>query len=145
MHSSPEVGRLLSGGPAGAAFDRLLDENDDLDGLFVAWDVPALRVLDAIRARARKIAVTTVDLGNAIAAELASGGLVKGIAAQRPYEQGKAAALAVLLNLVGRQPPPWIATPGLSVTRDNVIHAYQLVWHAPAPPELLDAHKKGLE
>src|ERR1700730_19446103 len=27
---------------AGPAFDRLLAENDDLDGLFVAWDVPAI-------------------------------------------------------------------------------------------------------
>ena len=138
-------GRFAAVEEAGAAFERLLDENGDLDGLFVAWDVPALLVLDAMRARGRKLAVTTVDLGNAIAAELAGGGLVKGIAAQRPYDQGKAAALAALLNLVGRQPPPWIATPGLAVTRDNVIQAYQLVWHAPAPPELLAAHKMGLE
>ena len=138
-------GRFAAVEEAGAAFERLLDENDDLDGLFVAWDVPALLVLDAMRARARKLPITTVDLGNAIAAELARGQLVKGVAAQRPYDQGTAAALTALLNLVGRQPPPWIATPGLAVTRNNVVEAYRLVWHAPAPPELLEAHTKGLE
>ena len=147
--SRPDVtlvrGRFAAVEEAGGAFGRLLDENDDLDGLFVAWDVPALLVLGAMRARGRKLAVTTVDLGNAIAVELAGGELVKGIAAQRPYDQGAAAALAALLNLVGRQPPPWIATPGLAVTRNDVAEAYRLVWHAPAPPGLLEARARGLE
>jgi ribose transport system substrate-binding protein len=58
----------------------------DLEGLFVTWDMPALGALDAIRAASRTLPVTTVDLGNAIAAELAHGNLVKGIAAQRPYD-----------------------------------------------------------
>ena len=34
---------------AGAAYEKLLVENDDLDAVFVAWDVPALRVLARIR------------------------------------------------------------------------------------------------
>lgn len=119
---------------AGAAYERLLAENDDLDCLFVAWDVPALRVLSAIRQGARSLPMITVDLGNEIAAELRKDGPLKGIAAQRPYDQGAAAASAVLLGLIGRSPPAWISSTGLKVTRDNLREAYEAVWHAPAPP-----------
>jgi ribose transport system substrate-binding protein len=132
-------GRFATVEEAGAAFDRLFAGNSDLDGLFVTWDVPALRALDAIRAASRSLPVTTVDLGNAIAAELAQGNLVKGIAAQRPYDLGVAAAIAALMSLIDRQPPPWIVTPGLAVTRNNLVEAYQTVWRAPAPALLFGA------
>lgn len=126
---------------AGAAFDRLVAGNDDLEGLFVTWDEPAIRVISAARARGLDLPIATVDLGIAAATELCEGGLVKGIASQRPHEQGVAAGVATLLALVGRSLPPWIALPGLAVTERNVIEAYQVVWHAPAPPVLLNARK----
>jgi ribose transport system substrate-binding protein len=119
---------------AGAAYKQLLAENDDLDCVFVAWDIPALRVLAAIRGGARNLPMITVDLGNEIAAELRKDGPLKGIAAQRPYDQGAAAASAALLGLIGRQPPAWISSTGLKVTRQNLREAYEVVWHAPAPP-----------
>ncbi len=119
---------------AGAAYERLLAENDDLDCVFVAWDVPALRVLAAIRQGARSLPMITVDLGNEIAAELKKDGPLKGIAAQRPYDQGAAAASAALLGLIGRSPPAWITSTGLKVTCNNLREAYEAVWHAPAPP-----------
>ena len=87
------------------AFEQLLGENDDLDGLFAAWDVPALGALAALRAASRPMAVTTFDLGNAIAEELLQGDYVKGVVAQLPYDQGKAAAVVSLLALVGRAHP----------------------------------------
>jgi ribose transport system substrate-binding protein len=118
---------------AGEAYRRLLRDNDDLDCVFVAWDVPALRVLSAIRDGAKGLPIVTVDLGNEIAAELRSGGMLKGIAAQRPYDQGAAAASAALLGLIGRPPPAWITSTGLRVTRQNLREAYEAVWHAPAP------------
>jgi ribose transport system substrate-binding protein len=132
-------GRFAAVEDAGVAFDKLLAGNSDLDGLFVTWDVPAMRALDAIRAAARELPVATVDLGNSIAAELAAGGLVKGVAAQRPYDQGAAAAIATLMSLVDRQVPPWIATAGIAVTRDNVSEVYQTVWRVRAPASLIAA------
>ena len=129
---------------AGAAFDRLIAGNDDLEGLFVTWDEPAIRVIAAARARGLDLPIATVDLGITAATELCEGGLVKGIASQRPHEQGVAAGVATLLALVGRPLPPWIALPGLAVTERNVIEAYQVVWHAPAPPVLLNARKWNL-
>jgi ribose transport system substrate-binding protein len=124
---------------AGPAFDRLLADNDDLDGVFVAWDAPAVKAVAAIRNRGRLLPVTTVDLGSAVAHEVAADGLIKGVAAQRPYEQGLAAGYAALLALIGRQMPPWIVLPGFAVTRANVVEAYQVVWQTPAPSTLVDA------
>ncbi len=126
-------GRFANVENAGDAYRLLLAENDDLDCVFVAWDVPALKVLSAIRDGAKSLPIVTVDLGNEIAAELRSGGPLKGIAAQRPYDQGAAAAGAALLGLIGRHPPAWITSTGLKVTRENLRQSYEAVWHAPAP------------
>ena len=119
----------------------LLRANPDLAGLFAVWDVPAAGAVAALREAGKTVPVTTVDLGNDVAADLAAGGLIKGIAAQLPYDQGVAAGVATILGLIEHQPPPWIALPGLSVTSANVVEAYQLVWRAPAPTALLKARK----
>ncbi|MDE2384101.1 MAG: substrate-binding domain-containing protein [Alphaproteobacteria bacterium] len=124
---------------AGVAMEQLIDSTPDLAGCFVAWDEPAVRAMAALNARKLNIPVTTVDLGNDVAAALASGPLVGGIAAQRPYDLGVAAANAALLSLIGSPLPTWIALRGIPVTRENVLEAYQLVWHAPAPLQLRNA------
>jgi ribose transport system substrate-binding protein len=124
---------------AGDATARLLDANPDLAGLFVVWDEPAMRAVRTIRERGLCLPVTTVDLGNEAALELASGELVCGIGAQQPYDQGAAVARAAIMALIGRQPPAWVALPGLAVTPKEVLEAYQVVWHAPAPPALVKA------
>ncbi len=119
------------------AAHQLCDRTPDLGGLYVVWDEPAIRALAALRVRGLDLPVTTTDLGNRVAVDLARGGFVKGIAAQKPYDQGMAAAAAAMLALIGKPPPPWIALPGLAVTARNVVASYQSVWHSAAPTELL--------
>jgi ribose transport system substrate-binding protein len=130
---------------AGAATTELLQKHSQLSGLFAVWDVPAIAAADAIRAAGKTIPMTTVDLGNEAAAELATGEIVKGIAAQLPFDQGIAAGVAAILGLLGREPPPWIALPGLAVTTDNVVEAYQVVWRAPAPADLIRVRRSRNE
>ena len=120
---------------------QLVREGEPLAALFVVWDEPAILAAMALQEMAAQIPVTTIDLGNAVAINMAKRGLIKGVGAQRPYDQGKAAASATLLALLGRQLPSWVALPGISVTSDNVIEAYQTVWHAPAPAELLKVRR----
>ena len=45
----------------------------------------------------------------------------------------------------GRDPPTWVALPGIKVTRDNVVEAYQSIWHAAAPRSLLSKLLKPKE
>ena len=130
-------GKFLDVSQAEAATVDLLQQHPELSGLFAVWDVPGIGAAAAIRAAGKSLPVTTVDLGNEVAAELANNELVKGIAAQQPFDQGIAAGVATILGLLSREPPPWIALPGLPVTVDNVVEAYQMVWHAAAPSELI--------
>ena len=120
----------------------LLEKNENLAGLFVVWDEPAMLAAKVFEQLHLSIPMTTIDLGNAAAINMAMGGAIKGIGAQRPYDQGKAAVTAALLALLGRQLPSWVALPGLAVTQDNVIAAYQMVWHTPAPPELIKVRRR---
>lgn len=117
----------------------LIEQDRPIDALFVPWDEPAIRVVRALRAVGRAIPMTTVDLGNEAAAEIARGGLIVGVGAQMPYDLGVAEATATIMALVGAEPPPWVALPALPVTSDNVLEAYPAVWHQPVPLELRQA------
>lgn len=134
-------GKFPDVGQAEATTAELLESHPELAGLFAVWDVPAMAAVDAIRSAGRKVAMTTVDLGNGAAAELARGEILKGIAAQLPFDQGIAVGVATILGLLGREPPPWIALPGLAVTADDVVEAYQVIWRSPAPPDLIKARR----
>jgi ribose transport system substrate-binding protein len=118
---------------AGDVTMEFLDANPVIDALFVVWDEPAMQGIKALRAAGRQIPVVSIDLGREIAVEIARGDLVKGVGAQRPYDQGVAEALVAMIALTGGEPPPWIALPALSVTSSNILHAFEIVWHGPAP------------
>ncbi len=118
-----------------------LTKNPDVNALFVVWDEPAMEIVHALRIAGKRIAMATIDLGNEIAIEVAKGDLIKGVAAQRPYDLGVAEALATVLALTGAEPPPWIAVPGVAVTRSNLVEAYESVWRKPAPIDLQNALK----
>ena len=124
------------------AVKSLLAEKGQLAGLFVVWDEPAILAAQILEKAQHPIVMTTIDLGNSVAVNLSKGGVIKGIGAQRPYDQGKAAATATLLSLLDHQLPSWVALPGIAVTQDNVIEAFQTVWHSPAPQELLKLRRK---
>ncbi|RWI36160.1 MAG: sugar ABC transporter substrate-binding protein [Mesorhizobium sp.] len=134
-------GKFLDVSRAEATTAELLRDHPQLSGVFAVWDVPAIGAAAAVRAAGKRLPMTTVDLGNEVAAELANDELVRGIAAQQPFDQGIAAGVAAILGLLGRELPPWIALPGLAVTADSVVEAYQVVWRTPAPVDLIRARR----
>ena len=102
-----------------------------------------METVDVARRLGRDVAIATVDLGEQAAVELAAGGLIKGLGAQQPYDQGVAEALAAVKALLRSTPPAWVAVPALRVTRENVLEAFERVWHVPPPDELIAAHAAG--
>ncbi|MDC9825366.1 hypothetical protein PRN20_16670 [Devosia sp. ZB163] len=56
-----------------------------------------------------------------------------------PYDQGSAAARVTLAALLGLPVPPWVALSGRKVTQSDVIEAYQVIWHSPAPKAIIDS------
>ena len=133
--SGPDFG---ADGQAAAA--RLLADHPDLHAIWAVWDVPAGGVLAAARAAGRNdLVVTTIDLGLEVAIELARGGLVKGVAAQRPYDAGVTEATLAGYALLGKPAPAFVALPALPVTRGNVVSAWDEVYRRPAPEALAAA------
>jgi len=129
---------------AGATIgSALITKHPDLNGIYATWDVPAEGVVSALRANNRTdIIVTTIDLGNNVARMLAQDSIVKGLGAQRPYDQGVAEAILVGYGLLGKKAPDYVALPALKVTHENVLEAYKEVYYVDAPADIRNAYKR---
>jgi ribose transport system substrate-binding protein len=122
--------------------DRFLTEQPELSGLFVVWDTPCEVALETLARRGMEIPTTTVDLGKTVAVNLANGGPIVGLAAQRPFRQGVTVAKALITELLGRKCPDWIALPGVAVSLDTVVQHYQAIWREPMPSGELNSLNK---
>lgn len=126
-------------GQAEKAASAMLTKNPDLNGIWAVWDVPAEGVVAAARNAGRDdLVVTTIDLGKPVAIEIASNGIVKGLGAQRPFDQGVTEAILAGYGLLGKKAPPYVALSALPVTQDNVAQAWKTVYRQ-APPEELES------
>ncbi|OMP66762.1 substrate-binding domain-containing protein [Domibacillus epiphyticus] len=118
----------------------MLTKNPELDGIFAVWDVPAEGVLAAARTAGRDdLIITTIDLGTNVALEIASSGIVKGLGAQLPYDQGVAEAILAAKSLLGGETPPYVAVPSLNVTEENILESWKMVYHTDAPDVIQQA------
>jgi ribose transport system substrate-binding protein len=129
-------------GDAEKAASAMLTQYQDLDGVWAVWDVPAEGVVAAARTAAREdLTITTIDLGLNVAILIAKGELVYGLGAQRPFDQGINEAILSGYGLLNKQAPPYVALPALPVTKDNVLDAWQTVYHSDPPADLANAAK----
>ena len=125
------VGEQGIGGPdftgdADKAASALLTSNRDLNGIWAVWDVPAEGVISAARAAGKdNLVITTCDLGLNVAIDMAQNGFVKGLGAQRPFDQGVTEALLAGYGLLGKEAPAYIALPALPVTHDNLLEGWK--------------------
>jgi len=127
-------------GDAEKAASAMLTQNPDLDGIWAVWDVPAEGVLAAARANGRNdLTITTIDLGQNVAIDMAQGGPIKGLGAQRPFDQGATEAKLAAYALLGKEAPAYVAVNALPVTPENLMEAWETVYHAPAPDKVQDA------
>jgi ribose transport system substrate-binding protein len=118
----------------------MLARHRDLSGIWAVWDVPAEGVMAAARAAGRgDLVITTVDLGLSVALELARGGLVFGVGAQRPFDLGVHEAELAAYGLLDKAAPAYVALPALPVSRLSVLDAWESVYHNAPPPQLVEA------
>ena len=118
------------------AATKMLADHPRLKGIWAVWDVPAEGVIAAARKAKRDIAVTTVDLGKTVASNMARNGVIKGLGAQRVYDQGITEALLAGYGLLGKPAPAFVALPALPVTKANLADAWQIVYRQPMPSDL---------
>jgi ribose transport system substrate-binding protein len=130
-------------GDAERAASAMLTSHPRLNGIWAVWDVPAEGVIAAARSAGKdaSFVIATMDLGQNVAIDMAQGNFVKGLGAQRPFDQGETEALLAAYGLLGKQAPPYVAWPALGVTRANLLDAWQQVYHAQAPKDVRDSMK----
>lgn len=117
-----------------------LTKHPDLGGVWCFFDAPCEGAIDAARSNGRNdLAVTTVDLGNNVALDMAQDGFVKGIAAAQPYQQGLTEATLAGYALLGKEAPPFVELPSVPVSRDDVAESWTKIYDVEPPSELTDA------
>ena len=120
-------------GDAEKAASAMLTANPGINGIWAVWDVPAEGVISAARVSGRDdLVITTIDLGENVAINMAAGGFVQGLGAQRPFDQGVTEAILAGYGLLGKEAPPFVALPALPVTKDNLLNAWKTVYRVDA-------------
>ena len=122
--------------------DAMITQNPNIEAMFVHWDIPCEGALSALRAAGRDdILLSTIDLGNNIAKEIAEGNVL-GLGAQLPYDQGVAEATLAAYALLGKEAPAYVAVPAKRVEKSNLLEAYQDVYHTEVPDAIKNAMTK---
>jgi len=122
----------------------MLTQHPDLDGIYVAWDVAAEPVMDALRAAGNThTKVVTFDLGATNDVDMAQGGNFYGTVADLPYQIGSTMATIAGRALLGEQNPPYVTVGLVEVTRDNLVQGWHESLHRAPPDEVLQALGQG--
>jgi ribose transport system substrate-binding protein len=124
---------------SGEVAGNFITAHPDIKGMFTEWEVPAMGIVTALRSQGKTMPVTVVNLASDIALEQASGGMIKMIGAQRPYDEGVAEATAAARAVGGLENPPFIAFPAEPVLRNNLLTAWKSVYKSDPPKEIQDA------
>jgi ribose transport system substrate-binding protein len=133
-----KTAEFLDAGKSGQDATDFLTANPDIQGMFTEWEVPAVAIDQALRSQGKDIPITAVNIASDVAADLAGGGNIKALSAQVPYDQGLAEADMAVKVLLGGSVPNWLAFPAVPVLQNNVLEAWQQVYHQDAPQQLVD-------
>jgi len=127
------------------AYDKcinIMKAHPEIEGIYVSWEGPAIEVITALCDLNREdVAIVTADLDSEVAMNMAKGGMIKGLSSQRPYEQGRAMALAAANAILGKEVPPFIGVQPYYVTPNSLLKAWQDVLKEKPPTKLINALK----
>src|SRR4051794_14764931 len=122
--------------------NALILKNPDLDGIYVTWAEPAEGVLAALRAAGNThTKIVTLDLSEPVALDMVQGGNVVALVADQAYELGRAMATVAGYGLIGKEAPPFIIAPVITVQKANVAQGWQTSLHRDPPQTVIDASK----
>jgi ribose transport system substrate-binding protein len=129
-------------GDAEKAAGAILTEHPRIKAIWAVWDVPAEGVMAAARAAGRDdLIVINEDLGENVAIAMAKGEFIKGLASQRPYDQGVTEAKLAAYGLIGKPAPAYVALSAAPVTRDTLLKAWEDIYHQPATDKIQKSMK----
>jgi ribose transport system substrate-binding protein len=119
-------------GDAEKAAGAILTAHPNVNAIWAVWDVPAEGVMSAARAAGRDdLIIVNEDLGENVAIAMAKGEFIKGLASQRPYDQGVTEAKLAAYALIGKPAPAYVALPAAPITRDTLLKGWEEIYHQP--------------
>jgi ribose transport system substrate-binding protein len=122
----------------------MITRNPGLNGIYTTWAEPAEQVLAAIREAGRDdIKVSTIDLSEPLALDMAHNGPTLGMSANRIFDLGYAAATMAGLGILGKTAPEYAVTTSIPVTRDNLLEGWKTSYGTEAPKSVRDAMAGG--
>ena len=62
---------------------------------------------------------------------MAKGEFIKGLASQRPYDQGITEAKLAGYGLIGKPAPAYVALPAAPITKDTLLRSWEEIYHVP--------------
>lgn len=116
----------------------------EMKGIWTPWDTPAEGVIAAAREQGKTgdtLAVSTIDLGENVAVDMAYDGMIKEVGGGQPYNQGVAQAMAIGYSLLGKPLAPYYAWNAVPANKSNVGEAWTDIYNVEPPAALLDAIK----
>jgi ribose transport system substrate-binding protein len=129
-------------GDAEKAAGAILTAHPNINAIWAVWDVPAEGVMSAARAAGRDdLIIVNEDLGENVAIAMAKKEFIKGIASQRPYDQGLTEAKLAAYALIGKPAPAYVALPAAPITRDTLLESWKEIYHQDAPAKVKDSMK----
>lgn len=118
----------------------MLTQNPDLEGIYVAWNTAATGVFSALRAAgAEDVSVVAHDLDATNDLDMAQGGLLYGVAADKPYNEGELMVRLAALSLLEEETPPFVTVDVVTETQETIPEAWQESLNTDPPAEITEA------
>ena len=126
------------------ACTKIMKEHPEIEGLYVTWEGPAIKAKNALCDLEREdVSIVTADLDFDVAHTMAKGGIIKGLCAQRPYEQGHAMALAAANALLGKKIPSFVGVLPTAVTANNLLRKWKEIFKESPPVPIFEALREN--
>ncbi len=120
--------------------NAMLTQHSELDGIYVTFGEVALGVLSGLRNNGNTTTkISTMDLQEPLAIDLANGGPTVAIVAEGLYEDGEAMARAGALAMLGQKVPPFIISEATLITKENLVEGYEKSEHVKPPKSVMEA------
>jgi ribose transport system substrate-binding protein len=118
-----------------------LVQHPDLEGVYVTFSQPVGDgVLAALRANGNTgTKIVSLDLDEPLALDMAERGQTFALIADRAYALGKAMAKSAAYGLLGKQAPPFVIAPALTITRSNLVEGYRESLNRDPPASVMKA------
>jgi ribose transport system substrate-binding protein len=124
--------------------DAVFLENPDLSGVYVTFSQPpAEGVLAALRANGNTTTrIVSLDLDEPLALDMAKGGATFALIADKAYELGQAMAKSAAYGLLGKNAPPFVIAPAMTITKSNLVQGYRESLNRDPPASVMNALAK---